>query len=235
MPLVHVLQSVWAEGTSWNSESHRAHAYSQVFVQEIDQVLAEGLGVEGLSRGQPVDAIDDPVLVGHPPLERFGDQPVGIRVLQIADLAKDRFPEKDLPVLTYPLPKTEKGEKRDIVTGDLDGDSILDVVVTDPERAEFLLYRGDREVGLQGPEYFPGFKDMRKLCIGDLQGKGHDAVIALSVDEKLIGISQLQKGRLSFPKIVDIEGKPQAMEVADLNGDGKLDLAYISQEKKRTG
>ena len=111
-------------------------------------------------------------------------------------------------------------------------DSILDVVVTDPERAEFLLYRGDHDVGLQGPEFFPGFKDMRKLCIGDLQGKGHDAVIALSVDEKLIGISQLQKGRLSFPKMVDIEGKPLAMEVADLNGDGKLDLAYISQEKK---
>jgi hypothetical protein len=144
----------------------------------------------------------------------------------------DQTRQEDLPVLTYPLPKTEKGDNRDIVTGDLDGDSILDVVVTDPDRAEFLLFRGDQDMGLEGPEHFPGFKDMRKLCVGNLEESGRDAVIALSVDEKLIGISRLQKGRLSFPKTVDIEGSPLAMDVADVNGDGKLDLAYISKEKK---
>ncbi len=141
----------------------------------------------------------------------------------------------DAPVYAYPLPATEKAEQRDVVAADVDGDGLLDVVVSDPTRAEFLLYRAHRKSSLTTPERFPGLKDMRKLCAADLDGSGRDTIVAMSFDEKLIALSRLQKGRLSFPETVPITGEPQGMDVAETNGDTKQDVVYVAKEKQEGG
>jgi len=46
----------------------------------------------------------------------------------------------------------------------------------------------------------------------------------------VIGLSEFEKGRLSFPKPLDLTGEPLAMELADVDGDGKTDCLYISKD-----
>lgn len=138
----------------------------------------------------------------------------------------------DLPVYMYPLPPTVSPQHRDIVAADVNGDGCLDIVASDPDRAEFLLFLGQRHDKLGTPEKFPGFKDMRKLCAGGLDDNGTDAIVALSIEEKLIGVSRFGQGRMSFPQTVPVNGEPQAIDLADIDGDQRLDLAYIVKEKK---
>ncbi len=139
---------------------------------------------------------------------------------------------ENYPVYTYPLPYTDQARHRDIVSADVDGDGLDDVVATDPTKAEFLLLRAGKKTSLGLPERYPGLMDMRKLCTGRLDGEKKQAIIALSVKEKLIGISRFEKGRLTYPQAVAISGEPLAMDLADIDGDKKLDLVYISRDKK---
>ena len=150
--------------------------------------------------------------------------------IQISTLAPNTRRE-EFPVFTYPLPATESPENRDIVAADVDGDGLEDVVVSDPS-GEFLLFRGAAVAGLTGPQRFPGLTDMRKLVAGDLDGSGKQAIVALSIEEKIIAISRMTDGRLSFPESVSIADEPLAMDLADINGDGQLDLLYIARQKK---
>ncbi len=140
--------------------------------------------------------------------------------------------QTDYPVFTYPLPATDAADKRDITAADVDGDGLMDVVVSDPSRAEFLLFRAAAATGLATPKRFPGLTDMRKLAAGDLDGSGQDAIAALSLEEKTIAISRLDKGRLRFPESIAISDQPQAMDLADVNGDALVDLVYIARQKK---
>lgn len=140
---------------------------------------------------------------------------------------------EDYPLYTYPLPATEKVEHRDIISADVNGDGLLDVVVSDPSRAEFLLYCAHPETSLTTPESFPGLKDMRKLCAGVLDNSQKDTLVVLSYEEKIIALTRLQNSRLTFPETVAIIGEPQAMDLADINNDKKLDLVYLAKEKDK--
>ncbi|MCD6364458.1 MAG: VCBS repeat-containing protein, partial [Planctomycetes bacterium] len=142
---------------------------------------------------------------------------------------------KSWPILAYPMPAGEGSSNRDMVSADVNGDGLSDVVVSDPGRAEFLLYLAKAETSLAPAETFPGLSDMRKLCSGDLTGDGKDSIVALSVKEKLIAVTSLAKGRLAFPKSVAVKGEPVAMDLADLDADDKLDLVYVGQEKDDKG
>ena len=139
---------------------------------------------------------------------------------------------QEFPVLTYPLPTTGSSENRDIIPADVDGDGLADVIVSDPSRAEFLLFHATADTGLATAQHFPGLTDMRKLVAGDLDGSGKQAIVALSIEEKIIAISRMTDGRLSFPESVTISDEPLAMDLADINADQQLDLIYVAREKK---
>jgi len=144
----------------------------------------------------------------------------------------NRKAKRTYPVFTYPLPAAESAGKRDIVGADVDGDGLRDVVVSDPSAAEFLLYRATDKTSLTSAKRFPGLTDMQKLCTGDLDGKGKDAVVALSIKEKLVAVTRLESGRLVYPKSIAVKDEPVAIDLADVNGDKKLDLLYVARDKK---
>ena len=151
--------------------------------------------------------------------------------VQLWALGKQKDKEA-YPVFTHPLPATEASGKRDIVRADVDGDGLDDVVVSDPSAAEFLLYRASAKTSLTSAKRFPGLTDMQKLCAGDLDGRGKDAIVALSAKEKLVAVTRFESGRLTFPKSIPLRDEPVAIDLADVDGDKKLDLVYIARNRK---
>ncbi|MBN1512152.1 MAG: VCBS repeat-containing protein [Phycisphaerae bacterium] len=131
-------------------------------------------------------------------------------------------------VFVHPLPSDDAADKRDVTGADVDGDGRADLVVTDPGRGQFIVLRRQRDRGWGPAAVFPGLKDMRKVCAVRLDESARETLAVLSIDEKLIGLSRFDQGRLGFPRTVAVVGEPQAMAAADLNGDGEMDLAYVA-------
>jgi len=138
--------------------------------------------------------------------------------------------EADLPAMSYPLGASTDADKRDVIAADVDGNGLLDVIVTDPAAAEFVLFRAGQAEGLTPPVRFPGLADMRTLAAADLDGNGRAAVVALSLKEKVIGISRWSDGRLGYPQPLPVAGEPRAMALADADGDGTTDLIYVAKD-----
>ena len=137
--------------------------------------------------------------------------------------------DADWPILYYPLASGQEDTKRDLALGDVDGDGLADVTISDPGAAELILYKQKAGSGLDEPVRFPAFADITSLSAVDIDADGKTELGVLSLKEKVIGISEYEDDRLSFPKPVGVTGEPVAMELADVDGDGSIDCLYVSR------
>ena len=144
--------------------------------------------------------------------------------------ASEKETDGDWPILFYPLTSGEGSTKRDLVVGDFDGDGLADVAISDPGAAELILYKQTPELGLAEPVRFPAFADIESLSAADIDNDKKVELAVLSVKEKIIGTAEFEDDRLSFPQPVEIVGEPVAMELADVDHDGKTDCLYISKD-----
>lgn len=131
----------------------------------------------------------------------------------------------------YPLPPSG-GVARTIDTGDLDGDGLPEVVVTDPDAARVLTYKRSsaESENLDRSIESPSLIEVKSLRIGNLDGNPQAEVYMLSAKEKQIGRSVMRDGRLTFPAALPIVGgEPIAMELADIDGDHKPELVYLTK------
>ncbi|MHC4482561.1 MAG: FG-GAP repeat domain-containing protein [Planctomycetota bacterium] len=167
------------------------------------------------------------------------DNEVGDEILTVAavsqrlicyKLAAEKEKDADWPSLFYPLASGEGQSKRDLVVGDFDGDGLADVIVSEPGAAELVFYKQTAELGLSEPVRFPGLADTAGLSVADIDDDGKAELAVLSVKEKVIGFSEFEDDRLSFPKPIDLTGEPVAMELADADGNGSIDCVYISKD-----
>jgi len=150
------------------------------------------------------------------------------------ELLTDRDTESDWPILFYPLPAGEGAGKRDLVAGDFDGDGLTDIVISDPGAAELIFYRQLADAGLAEPKRFPAFSDITNMSAADIDGNGKVELAALSVKEKIIGISRFENDRLTFPKPLDVTDEPVAMEFADVDADSHVDCVYVARDANDT-
>jgi VCBS repeat protein len=126
--------------------------------------------------------------------------------------------------------RQDSDSSRDCALGDVDGDGLTDLVVTDPDGAAVILFRQRKGEGLDPGQTFPSFAGDVQVRIAPLGKGGAPAVVVLSTKEKSIGISRFQNGRLTFPEALPIpDDEPILLEVADLNGDKQPEIVFVSR------
>lgn len=123
------------------------------------------------------------------------------------------------------------GKNRDLAVGDVNGDGRTDVVVSDPEGAQMIVFLQHPETGLDLGNTFPGLDGAEQVRVGDLDGDKRAEVVVFSGKEKTIGLSRMEEGRLTFPQGVALDKEPVGIEMADLNGDGRQELIVVLRER----
>lgn len=115
-------------------------------------------------------------------------------------------------LLQYGIGESAGSRGRALGIGDIDGDQLNDLVITDPETAQVLVYRQNGIDGLGAAETFPGLLDATDLCVADVDGDSTSEVILCSDKEAAIAVSRFQGGRLTFPQTV--AKPPEGFELA---------------------
>lgn len=136
-----------------------------------------------------------------------------------------------LPEVT-PLFKRGKGVSG-FVYADLTGDGVRDALVSNPDRAELVLFAGGKLGQFDAPQSFPTIAGVSSLSAGRFYEKGRARALMVSEREQVLGMSAMDRaGRLSFPERIELaEGVlPLVCEAVDLDGDGLDELLLLAME-----
>ena len=134
-----------------------------------------------------------------------------------------------------PLNKSDKS-RRGMLWADVNGDNLPDLLVAEPESGQISIYLQKPDGTLAAPKTFPTLTGVSDLAVGNWGTNNKPSIFLLSSDERQIGVAQLDdKGRLPFPTLIPLDGKPLAMAVGRLQPKSKPTLAVIvDQDGKRT-
>ncbi len=136
-------------------------------------------------------------------------------------------------MIFYGFGSVGSGRNTDLDIGDVDGDGLDDVVVTDPDGAQVIVFLQHKQTGLDQGHVFPSLTDAQQVRVGNLDDDPKQAeVIILSEKENAIGFSRMTDGRLTFPRVLPLVKEPMAIELADLDHDGKDELICLSRDKE---
>ncbi len=150
-----------------------------------------------------------------------------------ADGLSGAFKQGQFQVL--PFHKSDR-TRRGVLWADVNGDGLPDLLVAEPESGQITIYLQKPDGTLDAPKEFSTLTGVSDIEVGDWNGDGKPSIFLLSDDERQVGVTQLDdKGRLAFPTLIPLEGKPLAMAVGRLQPGAKLTLAVIvDQDGKRS-
>ena len=135
-----------------------------------------------------------------------------------------------------PLTRTDK-PRRGALWADLDGNGLADLLVADPGTGQLSFWRRRDSKDLEEPRNFPCLTGISELAAADWNRDGRMDLFLLSPDERQLGVTQLDdQGRLPFPSLIPLTGRPLAMTVGSLSSNQPPTLAVIQErDEKRLG
>jgi hypothetical protein len=132
-----------------------------------------------------------------------------------------------------PLNKTDQA-RRGLLWADVNGDGLPDLLVAEPESGQLSLYLQQPDGSLASAKTFPTLAGISDLAVADWQGDGRAEIFMLSQDERQVGVTRLdENGRLPFPILLPLEGKPLVLAVGPLAPGAKPTLAVITDQDGR--
>jgi hypothetical protein len=126
-----------------------------------------------------------------------------------------------------PLPKTDVAQ-RGLLWADVNGDERPDLLVAQPDSGQIAVYLQQPDGSLAEPQTFPTLAGVTQLVATDWNKDGKSEIFLLSQGENAVGVTQFDKnGRLPFPTLLPIDGKPLVMTAGVLHHGAKPALALI--------
>jgi hypothetical protein len=126
-----------------------------------------------------------------------------------------------------PLNKSDVAQ-RGLLWADVNGDGRPDLLVAEPASGQLSVYLQQADGSLASPKTFPTLAGVSQIVAADMDGNGKPSIFLLSQDERAVGVTQFDKnGRLPFPTLLPLDGKPLAMAVGPLKPGAKPTLAII--------
>jgi hypothetical protein len=126
-----------------------------------------------------------------------------------------------------PLNKTDAA-RRGVLWADVNGDGRPDLLVAEPDSGQLSVYLQQPDGSLAPPQTFPTLAGVSQLAAADWNGDGHPEIFMLSQAERAVGVTAFdQNGRLPFPTLIPLDGKPLVMAVGALKAGAKPTLAVI--------
>lgn len=139
------------------------------------------------------------------------------------------FAEGQFQIL--PLNKTSKA-RRGSTWADVNGDNLPDLVVSEPESGQLSIYLQQEGGRLAPAKVFSTLTGVSEISVGRWQGR--PTLFLLSADERAIGLTHWDsQGKVAFPTILPLEGRPLAMALSEAVPDGKPTLAAILDQDGR--
>jgi len=132
-----------------------------------------------------------------------------------------------------PLPKTDAAQRGE-AWADVNGDGQPDLLVAEPESGQLSVCLQQPDGSLAAPKKFPCLAGVSQIAVADWNGDGHPEIFLLSRAENAVGVTQFdQRGRLPFPTLIPLDGKPLVMAVGALKPGAKPTLAVIVDKDGR--
>ncbi len=126
-----------------------------------------------------------------------------------------------------PLTKTDAAQ-RGLLWADVNGDDRPDLLVAQPDSGQIAVYLQQPDGSLAEPQTFPTLAGVTQLVAADWNKDGKSEIFLLSQGENAVGVTQFDKnGRLPFPTLLPIDGKPLVMAAGALHHGAKPALAMI--------
>lgn len=86
--------------------------------------------------------------------------------------------------------------------GDINGDSVADVILAEPKNARLWFFAGRTSGGFEEGREFPALSGIESLAIADVDADGKTELVVMSPAEKSLGLCRWNKDRLSYPEVV---------------------------------
>ncbi len=133
-----------------------------------------------------------------------------------------------------PLNKTSKA-KRGMIWADVNGDQLPDLLVAEPDSGQLTIYLQQPDGSLSQAKTFPTLTGVSEVAVAVGDKSSPAEIYLMSPDERQVGVTHFDKqGRVAFPTIIPMEGKPLAMALAPTRAKEKPVLAVVlDQDNKR--
>ncbi len=103
--------------------------------------------------------------------------------------------------IRHAMPPTDS-KNGAVAYGDLTGDGVADVVMSEPKAARVWLFQGSASGAFSAGREFPVLSGVESLAIADVDVDQKPDLVLLSPAEQAVGVAHWQENRLSYPEIV---------------------------------